>query len=347
MTWFSPRIIRGLLTLCLSIGFGGCSRSNAATAEAQPGAAGFETLKLRYQGFAGAVTFPELAADLGELAPLELEYVGNTISGPQDIQTVVTHDIDFGGAFNGAILKLIAAKAPIEAVIGYYGVDQETWGGFYVLADSPIHGARDLIGKKVAMNTLGAHYEFVLREYLARNGLSKAEVDQVTLVVVPPVSGEQSLRQGQVEVTTLQGLLRDKALERGGLRKLFSDHELFGAFTAGSYVMTRDFLRTHPHAARHFVEATAKAIEWVRARPREEVIARFESIIAKRGRSEDASSIKYWRSTGVAGQGGLIKDREFQMWIDWLVKAGQLEPGQIKPSDVYTNELNPFFKAAG
>jgi ABC-type nitrate/sulfonate/bicarbonate transport system substrate-binding protein len=260
---------------------------------------------------------------------------------------VVTHDIDFGGAFNGAILKLMAAKAPIQAVIGYYGVDQETWGGFYVLEDSPIHTPRDLIGKKVAMNTLGAHYEFVLREYLARGGLSKAEVDQVTFVVVPPISGEQSLRQGQVEVTTLQGLLRDKAAERGGIRKLFSDYELFGSFTAGSYVMTRDFLRTHPRTARHFVEATAKAIEWARSRPREEVIARFESIIAKRGRTEDASSIKYWRSTGVAGQGGLIKDREFEMWIDWLVKADQLEPGQIKPSDVYTNELNPFFKPAG
>src|SRR4051812_27651171 len=184
MTWISPRIAPGLLTLCFFVGLWGCSRSNAATAEAQPGAAGFETLKLRYQGFSGMVTFPELAADLGELAPLELDYVGNTISGPQDIQTVVTHDIDFGGAFNGAILKLMAAKAPIQAVIGYYGVDQETWGGFYVLEDSPIHTPRDLIGKKVAMNTLGAHYEFVLREYLARGGLSKAEVDQVTFVVV-------------------------------------------------------------------------------------------------------------------------------------------------------------------
>jgi len=338
--------LAGLIVLWLSVGSSACSRTDAARASKDSANAEFETLELRYQGFSGQVTFPELAEDLGYLAPLRLKYVGATISGPQDIQTVVTRDIDFGGAFNGAVLKLFAAKAPIQAVMGYYGVDQQTWGGFFVQQGSPLKSARDLIGKKVAVNTLGAHHEFVLREYLARNGLSKEEISQVTLLVVPPVNAEQALRQGQVEVAVLQGILRDKAQERGGLRALFSDYDLFGEFTAGSYVMTRDFLRTHPRTAQHFVQATARAIEWARAQPRQDVVARFESIIARRGRPEDASSVKYWRSTGIAGQGGLISDREFDMWIDWLVKDGQLERGQIQPKDVYTNEFNPYLKSA-
>jgi hypothetical protein len=29
-------------------------------------------------------------------------------------------------------------------------------------------------------------------------------------------------------------------------------------------------------------------------------------------------------------------------WIDWLVKDGKLKPGQLKPTDVYTNAFNPF-----
>ncbi len=333
------------ILLWLSLGAIGCSRSDAAT-HPEPGGKEFETLELRYQGFPGMVTFPELAEDLGYLAPLRLKYIGSTISGPQDIQTVVTHDIDFGGAFNGAVLKLLAGKAPIQAVIGYYGVDQQSWGGFFVLQDSPIHSARELIGKKIAVNTLGAHHEFVLREYLSRNGLSKEEAAQVTLVVVPPVNAEQALRQGQVEVAVLQSVLRDKAMERGGIRSLFTDYDLFGEFTAGSYVMARDFLAKNPNAARRFVEATARAIEWARAQPPADVIARFEAIIHRRGRAEDTSIVKYWRSTGVAGQGGLIRDREFGMWIDWLVKDGQLANGQLQPKDVYTNELNPFSKSA-
>jgi ABC-type nitrate/sulfonate/bicarbonate transport system substrate-binding protein len=303
-----------------------------------------EQTEIRYQGWAGQVTFVELADDLGYLAPLKLKWVGNTISGPQDIQTVVTGDIDIGGAFYGAIIKLIAAKAPVKAVVGYYGSDDSTYYGYYVKEDSPIHSARDLIGKKVAVNTLGAHLEFVLREYLARNGLSVAEAKQVTLVAVPPVTGEQALRQGNVEVSALNGVLRDKALERGGLRKLFADTDLFGNFTGGAYVLRDKFIKDNPNTSRKLVEGVSRAIAWAQTTPPDEVRARFEKIIAKRKRNEDATPIKYWKSTGVASKGGVISDGEIQVWIDWLVKDGLLKPGQLKASDTYTNDFN-FYRA--
>jgi ABC-type nitrate/sulfonate/bicarbonate transport system substrate-binding protein len=303
-----------------------------------------EQTEIRYQGWAGQVTFVELADDLGYLAPLKLKWVGNTISGPQDIQTVVTGDTDIGGAFYGAIIKLIAARAPVKAVIGYYGSDAETYYGYYVKEDSPIRTAGDLIGKKVAVNTLGAHLEFVLREYLARNGLSTAQAKQVTLVAIPPVTGEQALRAGSVDVTTLNGVLRDKALERGGLRKLFADTDLFGNFTGGAYVLRDKFIKDNPDSARKLVEGISKAIAWAQTTPPEEVRARFEKIIAARKRNEDATPIKYWKSTGVASKGGLIGDAEIQVWIDWLVKDGLLKPGQLKASDTYTNEFN-FYRS--
>jgi len=299
-----------------------------------------EQAEIRYQGWVGQVTFIELADDLGYLAPLKLKWVGNTISGPQDIQAVVTGDIDIGGAFYGSIIKLIAAKAPIKAVVGYYGSDEATYYGYYVKDDSPIQGARDLIGKKVAVNTLGAHLEFVLREYLARNGLSAAEAKQVTLVAIPPVTGEQALRQGSVDVTTLNGVLRDKALERGGLRKLFADTDLFGDFTGGAYVLREKFIKDNPNNARKLVEGISRAIAWAQTTPPEEVRVRFERIIAARRRNEDATPIKYWKSTGVATRGGVIGDSEIQVWIDWLVKDGLLKPDQLKPSAIYTNEFN-------
>src|SRR5262249_54789355 len=149
--------------------------------------------------------------------------------------------------------------------VGSYGVDDGTWSGFFVKEDSPIRTARDLIGKKIAVNTLGAHHEFMLREYLARTGLTPAETKQVTLVVVPPINGEQALRYGQVEVATLGSVFRERALERGGLRLLFSDVQLYGPFTAGSYVFTHKFLRDHPNTVRKFVDAVGRSIEWARA----------------------------------------------------------------------------------
>ncbi|KOT32880.1 ABC transporter substrate-binding protein [Streptomyces caelestis] len=299
-----------------------------------------QTKTLRYQGWAGQVTLPELAEDLGYLEDVKLEWVGNTISGPQDIQSAATGQTDFGGAFNGAVVKLAAGKAPIKSVISYYGSDKHAYNGFYVLEDSPIRSPRDLLGKKVGMNTLGAHSEAMLDIYLQRGGLSGAEIDEVEPLVVPPVNTEQSLRQKQIQVAVLGGILRDKALATGGIRPLFTDHGLLGSFSAGTYVMTDRFLKQNPDTARVFVTAVGRAIEWSRSTPREEVIARMTGIVKKRSRNEDTAPLKYWRSYGVAGRAGLITGGELQLWIDWLADRGDLEKGQVTLSGLYTNEFN-------
>ncbi len=313
-------------------GFGG------AASGATPGK---EVTELRYQGSVGAVTLPELAADLGYLGNVTLKWIGNTISGPQDIQAATTGDTDFGGAFNGAIIKLEAHHAPIKAVVSYYGVDAQSYNGFYVLDGSPITSARDLIGKKVGMNTLGAHSEAVLRTYLRRGGLSEDQAKQVTEVVVPPVNTEQSLREHQIDVAVLGGTLRDRALARGGIHPLFSDYQLLGTFSAGCYVFRTDFIRKNPDTVRTFVTGVAKAIEWARTQPRATVIAEFEKILRARHRNEDDTQLRYWKSYGIAGKGGVIADREFQTWIDWLHGDGELTQ-QLKLADLFTNEFNPY-----
>ena len=90
------------------------------------------------------------------------------------------------------------------------------------------------------------------------------------------------------------------------------------------------------------MEGVARALEWARATPRDQVIARFVEIMRQRKRAEDDSVVKYWRSYGVNGTGGTITDREFQIWIDWMEKGGELTPGQVPVSSLYTNELNPY-----
>ena len=335
----STAFMAGLLLMSLAI-LAGCSKKEGAKD-------GFEVSELRYQGWTGSVLFPELAEDLGYLAPLKLKWVGNTNSGPQDIQATAVGDVDFGYSFTGAIVNLVKAKAPIRLVIASSGIDSQTCSSYYVLEESPIRRGRDLIGKKVAMNTLGAHHEFAVREYLNRDGLTREEIKQVSLVVVPPLSGEQTLRQKQVDMTVLGTLRKEKALERGGIRPLFTDYQLFGQLSTGGYVMTEKFIRENPKAAMKFVEATARAIEWVRSHLREEVIARFEKIIKQRGRNENTEPLKYWKSTAVAGKGGVLAEKEVQIWIDWLVKEGQLKKGEIKAADIYTNELNPYLAEAG
>src|SRR5690606_31560587 len=115
---------------------------------------------------------------------------------------------------------------------------------------------------------------------------------------------------------------QDVALNRGGLKQLFSDTDVFGFhFIAGSYVFQKDFVKKHPETVKKFVEGVAKAIEWSKTTPRDEVIQRFEKIIKKRNPNETTEFIQYWKSYGISSEGGVLTEKDFQIWIDWLVES--------------------------
>ncbi|MET9001484.1 ABC transporter substrate-binding protein [Amycolatopsis sp. NPDC004169] len=314
----------------------GCASATATGAPGQP-----EKLELRYQGSANAVTLPELAEDLGYFGPVKLKWVGNTISGPQDIQSAATDQTDFGGAFTGAVVKLVEAGAPVKAVVNYYGSDDKTFLGFYTGVNSPIRTPRDLIGKKVGVNTAGANLEAVLDTWLKGQGLSDAEIKQVQLVVIPPVNAEQALRNGQLDVAALQGILQDHAVAAGGVHPLFTDVGAFGPYNGGPYVLRTDFIKKYPETTKIFVSAVARAIEWERTTPRDEVIARFTKIIKARGRKESTDTLKFWKSVGIT-RGGLISDTDYTRWEPWLKQEGYLKHDRIDTAKLYTNEFNPY-----
>jgi len=328
-------------------GCGGAANGTAPGAGTEGKPAGEQVKTVRYQGSPNNVSLPELAEDLGFLEDVRLEWVSNTTSGPQSIQSVATSQTDIGGAFTGAVIKLIEAGAPVQAVINYYGEDDKTFTGYYVLEGSPIRTARDLIGKKIAVNTLGAHHEAVITTFLKNSGLSPEETKQVQLVVVPPNETEQALRKKQVDAGTLGGVLQDRALAEGGIRALFTDVGVIGsAFDAGQYVIRKDFLAANPDTSRKLVTGIAKAIEWERSTPRGEVIAKFEQIIARRGRDESSEALKYWKSVGVASPGGRIQDTDFTRWTDYLTSAGIIH-GELDLPKLYTNDFNGLAAGTG
>ena len=334
-------VLMAVLSLT-SIIFSGCKKKENALASGSNDS-DYETLEIKYQGWTGQVILVELAEELGYLEPLKLSWVGNTISGPQDIQSVATGDIDIGSAFGTAIVNLKAAGAPIKWVINTGGCDDKVSNELLVLNDSPIKSARDLIGKKIGVNTLGAHNEIVIKEYLRSNGVSEDEIKEVSLVVTPPVNTEQALREKQLDAVMLGGIFKDKAYETGGLRKLTSDYEtLNGPLSSSGLVLNEKFIRQNPKTTKKLIEGIGKAIEWSKETPREEVIEKFEEIIKKRERNENDSAVKYYKSFGVPEKGGQPNAENIQLWIDLLIKDGKLKEGQIEPSEIYTNEFSPY-----
>jgi hypothetical protein len=86
--------------------------------------------------------------------------------------------------------------------------------------------------------------------------------------------------------------------------------------------------------------ALARRSTGAETRRANECSAASREIIAKRKRNENAALVKYWRSYGVAGRHGRIDPKDFKIWIDWMVRSGELRAGQLALNEVFTNELN-------
>ena len=300
---------------------------------------GLESLEFKYLGSPGVVTPLELAEDLGYLAPIKLSYQGVSTGGPQGIQSALSGDSDISSpSFAGSAVKMVASGVPGTVVIAAYGTFDDPFAGYYVLESSPIHSARDLIGKKVGTNILGAQVEYMLKTYLKKGGLSPEEINQVTLVVLPPGSSEQALRNGHVDLAPLTG----PSIERGGVRRLYRDYDLVGDLTTGTYVMANRYIAEHPNTTRKVVTGIAKAIEWSRQQPRDQVIARFEQILAKRKRPENNAMLKYWTQWGIPNTAGEFKDDDFKIWVDNLIEEDQLKQNQIDYKKIYSNQYNAY-----
>ena len=324
-----------LLTALTLSALPGCATSDSATHTADG-----KTV-LRYQGTASQVLWPELADALGYFDKVQLDWIGDTTSGPQDIQSVATGDTDFGSAFNGSVAKLRAAGAPITSVISSTGSDGQTFQGYYSLEGSGVNAAHDLIGKKVGINTLGAYHEYAIKEWLHRNGISDADVGRVEFVVVPPINTETALREKQIDVGNLGSIIKDVALEHGGLHELLRDTDLIGNLAISTTVLRNDFISNHRDAVADFVQGTARAIRWAQLHSRADVVAKLTQIIQGRKRAENIEYVQHYKSPGIPAPGGVISDKEYTLWTDEAVRLGQLKPG-IDVSTLFTNEFNPY-----
>ena len=329
-------VITAIVSL-LALAPAACAGSSSA---AQQDASGKTVI--RYQGSPGSVTVPELAEHLGYFPHLKLDWKGNVNGGPESIQATATGQTEFGSAFNGAIVKLRDSGAKVTSVISYYGSDEDTSVGVYVLDDSTIKSARDFIGKSIGVNTLGAQYEFQITEWLAEQGLTPDEVSQVELKVIPPTNAEQVLREKQVDGVILGTIALEVAKERGGIREVFNDLDVFGPASNGSLAFRDDYIKENPEVVKEFVTGVARAIRWTQLQDPAEVRRVYTEILTSRDRGEDASSVKYYRSLGVATPGGVIQDSEYSTWIDQLKRSDGLKHKNITTKDVYTNDFNPY-----
>lgn len=299
-----------------------------------------EDVTLRYLATQGGLSAFELAAELGyfEGTGIGFENVGYAQGGPASLVALAGGSVEIGSAATAAVLNSIAAGNDFVAAYPSNGIDDNVQSIFYVLADSPIKTIADIKGKTIAVNTLGAHLDYTVREALHQAGLPE---DSANLVVVPGPQLEQVLRSKQVDVTAFgywQTTFEGVARKAGGIRPIFDDTDVLGDIAGGFIVLRRDWIAAHPQAAKAFVDGSIKALDYAREHP-EETKAIFAKALAARG--EEPGVAQYFRGYGVRA-GGLAVDRDIQFWIDILERQGNVPTGKLDVTKVlYTSAERP------
>jgi ABC-type nitrate/sulfonate/bicarbonate transport system substrate-binding protein len=304
-----------------------------------------EVTTVRYQSSQGTVDLLQFAAALGDLKGLKLKKVGDVTGGPQSVQALASNQIDIGAScFFGAIAQTIATGVPIKAVVATYGTNTKTGSAVVAkkgsgLTDDP----HSFIGKKIAVNTLGANAEAVLDTWFAKGGLSQDEIKKVTLVALPPLNTAQALKAGQVDGAYI-GVGALKATQQAvPIDVLFKDSDVIGQYNGGGFTLRDDFIKQNPKTSKELVAGVSHAVDYIESHSRDEVLAIYTKWLEKNGFHDYVEAVEQnWAgSTGVSSKGGLIADKDISIWLGWLGARGDVDPSKIKPSDVYTNQLNP------
>jgi ABC-type nitrate/sulfonate/bicarbonate transport system substrate-binding protein len=300
----------------------------AATLLGLPGLVHADEVTLRYLASQGGIAAFELADALGyfEGTGVNFENLGYASGGPETLIALAGGSVDIGSAATPAVLNAIASGNDFVVAYPTNGVNETVHSTFYVLPDSPIHDIKDIAGKTIAVNTLGAHLDYITREALNSVGLP---TDAANLIVVPGPQLEQVLRSNQVDVTTFgywQTTFEGAALKNGELRPVFTDYQLTGEIAGGFAVLRRDWVEAHPDQAKEFVKESARALDYSREHPEETKVI-LAKILAERGENPDIA--QYFAGFGVRA-GGLPVEHDLQFWIDILTREGKIQQGALE-----------------
>lgn len=156
---------------------------------------------------------------------------------------------------------------------------------------------------------------------------------------MPDQQQEQSLRQGLVDVIVLHNVYQQTARNRGGLKELTTSYAIGegagNAHASGLAIraFSDDFIRENPDVIKAYIAADIKAQHWINNHYEEslQIAADYLKVDVKDMAGNVYPTENY------------IDDEKMQFWVTLMEKNGFAEPGTIKSTELYTNDLNPYY----
>jgi NitT/TauT family transport system substrate-binding protein len=184
--------------------------------------------------------------------------------GANPVAGIVGGDFDTGGVTWTAFLVATNRGIPLvplsETDRGRAG--QTHW---MVKEDSPIRKVEDLVGKKIAVVTVGGACDMILNDLLRSKGLDYKSIGY-TVMNVPDMA--PTVLRGGVDVACIPDPIRTIVQEQGGLRTvadLFSGP--YDYFPLVGFPVTQKFAESYPNTFAALQRALAKGLKFAHDNP--------------------------------------------------------------------------------
>ncbi|MFE7972803.1 ABC transporter substrate-binding protein [Streptomyces shenzhenensis] len=189
--------------------------------------------------------------------------------GAAIVPGVVSGQFQFGFSNMTSLMIAQSQNVPVQAIangVASTGVPGKDFGAIVVARDSPIESAGDLVGKKVAVNTLKNINETAVRESVRKAG---GDPDRVNFVELAFDQMPAALDGGRIDAAMVVEPALATVLGDGGRQIASAMVDVAKNLTVAMYFTSVPYAQQHPDVVRKFQQATAESLAYADAHPDE------------------------------------------------------------------------------
>ncbi|MGW0816296.1 ABC transporter substrate-binding protein [Streptomyces viridiviolaceus] len=200
--------------------------------------------------------------------------------GAAIVPGVTSGQFQFGFSNMTSLMIAQSNDVPVKAVangIASTGEQGKDFGAITVKGDSPIKSAKELEGKKVAINTLKNINETAVRASVRKAGGDPDEVDFVELAFDQMPA---ALDGGRIDAAMVVEPALATIKSQGGREIASSMVDVAPKLTVAMYFTSTKYAQENPEVVKRFQEATAESLAYADAHPDEvrEIVTTYTKI---------------------------------------------------------------------
>ncbi|MFC5957645.1 ABC transporter substrate-binding protein [Streptomyces pratens] len=206
--------------------------------------------------------------------------ISSAQGGAAIVPGVASGQFEFGFSNTTSLLIAQSNSVPVKGVANgnaSTGVAGEDFAAITVKGDSPIKSAKDLEGKKVAVNTLKNTMELGVRASVIKSG---GDPDKVNFVEMAFDQMPAALDGGQIDAAMVVEPALATIKGQGGREIASPMVDIAPDLTISLYFTSTQYAQKNPEVVKKFQEATAESLAYADSHPDEvrEIVTTYTKI---------------------------------------------------------------------